>query len=250
MITLSSPFLGKLFFVMIRLGTTLVFTPITAIKQLPVHLRLLLIFSLSLFLVQDLPNPKMLDNNTLFLGSLAEGAKGLILATSLYATVAVFQIAGQLIDDQMGLNAMSVFNPTEHSQESLSSRLLSMLAVLFFFKMDGHVWLLKGLAYSFVISPPGSLNLFLSFTPIIKQFGFMFSLAFMIASPLILVLLLIEFSAGILTRNMPQMNTWFLALPFKIMVGLVLLSMMMDNLVAQSNLVFERCFQTWKEVLS
>lgn len=250
MMTVSLAFLGKLFFVMIRLSTVFFFTPITAFKQLPLHLRLVFVFSLSLLLSHHLPNPKAVNNNALFLGAIAEGANGLMLATCLYATFAVFQIAGQLIDNQMGLNAMAIFNPQEHAQDSLSSHLLSMLAVLFFFAMDGHLWLLKGLAYSFVISPPGSLHLFSGFTPIIKQVSFMFSVAFMIASPLILALLLIEFSAGILTRNMPQMNSWILALPFKISVGLFLLSLMTNYLVPQSHLVFERCFQTWKAVLS
>lgn len=238
MIILSASYIEQLFFVSIRLGTVLLFTPISAIKQLPILVRLMLIFSLSL-LFTEANSTTTLDNLALALASLAEAAKGLMLAASIYASFAVFAIAGHLIENQMGLNALAIFNPAEHSEVALSSHLLSMLAILFFFNADGHLWLLKGLAYSFLLSPPGSLTLFLEFTAIIKQFGLMFSLAFMIASPLLLTLLLIELGAGLLTRSMPQMNTWFLVLPIKIVLGFVVLRLMMDYLIPQTNLVFE-----------
>lgn len=247
---LSLPNLSNLFFISIRLSTVLLFTPIQAIGILPVHTRLLLIFILSFLLVGYMPNPQKVDNMALLLGATAEFSNGLILATSIYAAFAVFQIAGQIIDDQMGLNSLAIFNPAEHSQEPLSGHLLTMLATLFFFAMDGHLWLLKGLAYSFVIVPPGSLTLFCGFTPIIKQFSFMFSMAFMIASPIILSLLIIDLCGAVLTKNMPQINTWFLTLPIKIMLGLFIFSMMLDYLVPQSNRVFEYCFQTWQAFLS
>lgn len=250
MMTLSAPLLSNLFFVVIRLGTVLLFTPIQAIKLLPIQARLMLIFVLSLIFIEYLPNPVEMDNTRLVIGALAECCNGLILATSLYAVFAVFQIAGQLLDDQMGLNSIAIFNPSEHSAEPLSSHLLSMLAVLFFFGTDGHLWLFKALAHSFTIIPAGSISLFMGFTPIIKQFGFMFSMAFMIASPIVLALLIIDLCGGVLTRNMPQINTWFLTLPIKIMLGLFLFSLMIDYLLPQSNAVFEHLFQTWGVVLS
>ncbi|MFT4058373.1 MAG: hypothetical protein QM652_02380 [Legionella sp.] len=82
--TLSLPWLGSLFFVFIRLSTGLLFTPIQAIRQLPVHARLLFIFTLSLLLTPYVKHPTALSNNTLLLGGLAECANGLILATSIY----------------------------------------------------------------------------------------------------------------------------------------------------------------------
>lgn len=248
--TLSVPWLTTLFFITIRLGTVLLFTPIQAIRQLPVHTRLILIFVFSFLLIHYVPNKDILDNSTILLGGIAEFSNGLILATSLYAAFAVFQIAGQLIDNEIGLNSIAIFNPSEHTQEPLTGHLLSMLAVLFFFGLDGHLWLFKGLAYSFVIIPPGTIALFAGFTPVIKQFGFMFTIALMIASPIILALLAIDLCGAIITRNMPQISTYFLTLPIKIVLGLILLTMMLDYINPLTNTVFEHCFQTWQEVMS
>jgi flagellar biosynthetic protein FliR len=247
--TLSLPWITGLFFIFIRLGTVLLFTPIQAIKQLPVSIRLLFIFIMSVLLVHSLPPVPSANNVRILLGGLAEFSNGLILATSLYAAFAVFQIAGQLIDNEIGLNSLAVFNPEEHSQESLTSHLLSMLAVLFFFGIEGHLWLFKGLNYSFVIMPPGTLALFSGFTPVIKQFGFMFSMSFMIASPIILALLTIDICGAIITRNMPQVSTYFLTLPIKILFGLLLLAMMLHYISPITNSVFDLCFQTWQQVM-
>lgn len=244
--TLYLPWLVNLFFISIRVSVILLFTPIQAIRQLPIHVRLFLVFAFSLLINNYLPVSHNTNRVNLVLGGLAECANGLILATSIYASFAVFQIAGQLIDSQTGLNSLALFNPAEHASEPLTSRLLSMLAVLFFFAMDGHIWLFKGLTYSFLTIPPGTLTLLSGFTPVIQQFGFMFSTALMIALPVIIVLLAIDFSGAIITRNMPQVNTYFLTLPIKILLGFFILSLMMDYLAPITNRVFTRCFNVWQ----
>ncbi|KTD35314.1 flagellar biosynthetic protein fliR [Legionella moravica] len=248
--TISTAWLIQLMFITIRLGTVLLFAPVQAIHQLPLKVRLLFVFACSALVSCSLSAHVPLDNLHILLGGIAEFANGLILATGLFAAFTVFQIAGQLIDNETGLNSLAIFNPAEHSQEPLSSRLLTMLAVLFFFGLDGHLWLFKGLSYSFVIIPPGAIALFAGFIPIIKQFGFMFSVGFMIASPIILALLALDLFGGLLTRNIPQISSYFLILPLKICLGLFLLSMMLGSMYPISNRVFERCFQTWQDIMS
>ena len=244
--TLYLPWLVNLMFITIRLGVVLIFKPIESIRQLPIHIRLFLVFSFALLINAYLPLANSSVERNLVLGGLAECANGLILAASIYASVAVFQIAGQLIDSQTGLNSLAVFNPAEHSSEPLTSRLLSMLAVLFFFGMDGHLWLFKGIVYSFITIPPGMLKLMSGFTPVLQQFSFMFATAFMIALPVILVLLALDLAGALLTRNMPQVNTYFLTLPLKIMLGFFILSLMMDYLRPVTNQVFSQCFDAWQ----
>lgn len=248
--TLSLNWITHFSFISIRMCTVLLFTPIQAIRQLPLHSRILFIFTTSFLVLMSLSGTLGLANNNFILGGIAEFSNGLILATSLYAAFGVFQIAGQLIDNQMGLNSVAVLNPSQHSQESLSSHLLSMLAVLFFFNMNGHIWLFKSLAYSFLIIPPGTLALFSGFKLIVKQFAFMFNVALMIATPLLLILLAIDLSTAALIRNMPQMNGFFIILPIKILLGLILLGLMLSYINPVINQVFTYCFQTWKVLLS
>ena len=251
MMTVAVTPLTTTFLVAIRLGTVLLFSPIEAIRLVPIHARLLLVFILSLFIVSNLTLPSTQPNElSLLLGGIAEFSNGLILSISLYATCAAFQIAGQLIDTQMGLNSLAILNPTDHSHEFLSSRLLLMLAILFFFSINGHHQLIRGLSFSFTIIPPGELALLKGFIPIIQQISFMFSLAVMIASPLVISLFIIDISGAILTRNMPQISTYFLTLPIKIMLGFFMFFLMLNYLNPVIENAFSFCFQSWREMMS
>lgn len=248
--TISLSWLSTLFYITIRLGTLLLLSPVQALRQMPVPARLLFVFIFSLLLVNFLPNVNQVDTHNLLLGSLAEFANGLILSISLYAAFATFHIAGQLIDNASGLNSITIFDPHEHSQTPLCSQLVYLLVGLFFFAMDGHVWMFKGLAYSFVIIPPGQLNLFSGLEPVIKEFAFAFSMGFIIASPIVLALLIIDLCGAFITRNIPQVSTYFLTLPIKIILGLALFSMILTYINPISTKIFEGCFATWQGMMS
>ncbi len=250
MITIAVSQLTTTFLVSIRIGTVLLLSPIEAIRLLPIHTRLILVLTLSMLITNQLSLPIVeSDELSLLVKGLAEFSNGLILSLSLYAAFAIFQIAGQLIDTQMGLNALAIFNPADHSHEPLSSRLLLMLAVLFFFAVNGHHKLLHGLIMSFTLITPGKLALFNGFVPVIQQCSLMFSFALMIASPILIGLLIIDVSAALLTRNMPQISTYFLTLPIKILLGLFLFGLLLTVVNPVMEDVFQLCFQSWQRIM-
>ncbi len=249
--TLAVAPLTTTFLVAIRLGTVLLFSPIEAIRILPIHTRLLLVFILSILVVANITVPHHVPQDlALFMSGVAEFFNGLLLSLSLYATFAVFQIAGQLIDTQMGLNSLAILNPSDHSHELLSSRLLSMLAVLYFFVINGHHKLIQALAISFTLIIPGQLAWFNGFTPLIHQFSIMFSLALMIASPIVFSLLVIDIVGAVITRNMPQISTYFLTLPIKIMLGYLIFNLMLDYINPLMEHAFQICFQSITGIMS
>lgn len=251
MIKLAAAPLETLFLITIRLGMVLLFSPIDAIRLLPIHARLFLVFTLSALILSNIPTPEhTLTTTTLVVGGIAECANGLVLSLSLYAAFAVFQIAGLWIDTQIGLNTAAIFNPASREHEPLSGRLLVMLAVLYFFSLNGAHHLLMGLVLSFKLIAPGELNLFSGFKPITQHFAMAFSLSLMIASPIIVSLMIIDLASAVLTRNMPQISTYFLTLPIKILMGLLLLSLLLSVIRPLMDTVFQVCFQSFRAVLS
>ncbi len=295
MITIATTTLTTTFLIAIRTGILFLFTPIEAIRRLPIHVRLLLVLVISLLIVANISGSQKLalnstppptsrdlfagsssgvdyglrgqaaerrqidamfkaskspDNITIVLSALAEVCNGLILSIGLFAAFGVFQIAGQLIDTQMGLNSIAIFNPTTQASEPLTARILSMLAVLFFFALDGHHKLLEGLVLSFAMIEPGQLKLFSGYKPVIQQCSLMFTLATMVASPIVICLLIIELSGGILTRNMPQMNTYFLILPIKMIVGLLMLGLLINQLKPLMDTIFYAYFQSLNRLIT
>lgn len=250
MINIAVAPLTQIFLIAIRLGTVVLFSPIEAIRVLPIHTRLLLVLILSVIMAANLPETSNnSDQLSLVLSGVSEFCNGLILSLSLYACFAVFHIAGQLIDTQMGLNSLAILNPTDHSHDPLSSRLLLMLAVLFFFALDGHHKLIQALAWSFTIIAPGKPAVFEGFSPIIQQFSLMFSFALMLASPIIIGLLIIDVSGAILTRNMPQISTYFLTLPIKIMLGFFIFGLLLNYVNPFMDKLFQLSAQSLKKVM-
>ena len=252
MITLAVAPLTTTFLIAIRLGTVLLLSPIEAIRLLPIPTRIILLLLLSMLIVANVSAAQ--DNNTtefsLVLSSLAEFFNGLFITLSLSAAFAIFQIAGQLIDTQIGFNSLAILNPTNQAYEPLSGRLLMMLAVLFFFTLDEHHQLIQGLSLSFKIIEPGQFGLFNGFAPVIQLCSLMFSLALMLASPIIISLIIVDISGAILTRNMPQISIYFLTLPIKILLGLFIFMFLLNNLNPLIQKAFNAYFQTLNQMLS
>jgi flagellar biosynthesis protein FliR len=246
--TLSVTWFTTLFFIAIRLSVLMLFTPIQAFRQLPLHVRLLFVFMISLLTAAQIPTvPYSANSSRLILEGMAEFAIGLTLSLAIYAAFAVFQIAGQLIDIQIGMQALTVFNPSEHGQEPETGRLLSLLATWIFFATNGHHYFIRGVAYSFLTYPPGSFHFSGGLKPILDQFGHMFVFALLLASPVIIGVLAIDCAFALLTRNMPQISPYFLALPIKILLGFLLFNLALPGVQAIAMTVFQNClFLTFK----
>lgn len=245
--TLSLAWVTQLLFIAIRLSAVFIFTPIQAIRQLSIHTRLLFIFTFSLLFISSYSNIKP---DYLFLRCLSEFTNGLLLALGVQALFSIFQMTGQLMDNQLGLNSLVFFKPDEHGQESLSARLLTMLGLLIFFGSNSYLWFFKGLHYSFVVIPPGTLMLFEGFNSIIKEFAFMFSLSFIIASPLVICLITVDVCGALITRTMPQLNSYFFTLPLKIILGLIIFSSLLSYFTPITDRLFNQFFLSWQELMA
>ncbi|MFC3909474.1 flagellar biosynthetic protein FliR [Legionella dresdenensis] len=251
MIKLSVPMLTTFFLIAIRTSPLLLFSPIQAFTALPVMVRLLLLMILSLFIAHNSPLAEpLVEHTALIIAGIIEFCNGLLLTLCLHAALAVFQIAGQLIDEQMGLNALAILNPADHSYDSITGKLLLLLATIIFFASNGHHHMLKTVMASFQAIPPGTLAMFNGFNAVIRQFGLMFYLGFLLTVPLFASLAVIELAGSILARSAPQLSAWFLTLPVKILFGFVALSIVLSSFKPFAAKVFSFCYQSWQRILS
>jgi flagellar biosynthetic protein FliR len=67
--------------------------------------------------------------------------------------------------------------------------------------------------------------------PILTLAGNIFVVAIKIAAPIIVSLLLTTVALGLLARTVPQMNIFIVAMPLKILVGLIFLGLSLPFLV-------------------
>ena len=86
---------------------------------------------------------------------LGEVLIGCILGFITQIVFAAFQLAGQLLDMQIGLGMVNVLNPQSGIQVPLFGNFLYLFALLCFFAVNGHYVLLSCIVQSYKILPIG-----------------------------------------------------------------------------------------------
>jgi len=239
--------------VALRIGVALLLTPILAFGGVPARFRVILVFSLAALLVAATGTRAAGDVHDVvaFAGMAAsEAVLGALLAFGVLAAFAAFQLAGRLLDLQLGFGVATLIDPATRGHAPLLGTLLWMAGVALFFAADGHHALVSAFALSLQAVPPGRPLGELELAPVVAQFGVMFSFALAIAAPVVIVLLLVDTVVAVMARTMPQMNIFFLSLPLKTLVGLAVLALSVVHVGPVARRCFESIFAMWESVLT
>ena len=232
-----------------RISAVLLLTPVLYAVNVPPLLRLLLVIALACALALPFGAQAQVvlqDTGALFGAMLREAAIGATLGLGVLLAFAGFSLAGRLVDVQVGFGISQVFDPLTRARIPVVSAVFGLLAALFFFLVDGHHALLRGIAYSVERFPigggwvPGAAA-----EPMVRQGAGLFTLGFALASPIVLGLLLLEFVLAVVSRNLPQMNIFLLGLPLKIMVGLLALSAWATGFGVPARRLYQGIYDAW-----
>lgn len=244
--------LTAIFLVSLRLGVFFVAAPVFGSVRIPVSARVLLVMALSVGLASGgavVPTALVLSPERVAAAAVVQVALGGILAAGLFAAFGAFQFGGRLLDLQIGFGVASLVDPGTRTQGPLLGTLLSMMAVLMFFLADGHHVILKVLALSLERLPLDAGLGDLDFGAVIGQFGAMFTFGLMLVAPVVFGLFLVDVGIAVMSRTMPQMNVFVLALSAKAVVGILLLGMSVRLSGGLVQRVFESIVAYWHRML-
>jgi flagellar biosynthetic protein FliR/FlhB len=152
--------------------------------------------------------------------TIMETTTGLVLG---YITSLCFnslKIAGALIDQQLGLSMINIYDPTTKEQNTLVQNLIYWMGIIIFFSMNGHHKLIEGIQQSFKLIPIGESIISNNFTYIINVFVECFVIGFKIAVPIVLALIITDLVIGLISRSVPQLNVMIIGMPLKVLVGI------------------------------
>ena len=167
-------------------------------------------------------NPYQLDLITFAVGLAGEVMLGVAIGLMAQMVFAGVQLAGELAGYQMGLAIANVIDPDSSAQIPMVSQLYQIFAVLIFVTVNAHFWCLGALMDSFRLVPPFSFHLHNSIVEqLIRLGGDVFTIGVKVGAPVIVVLMLTSVSFGLIARTVPQMNVFIVAMPLKIIVGLL-----------------------------
>jgi flagellar biosynthesis protein FliR len=249
------PSLQVVFLLSLRVATTFLMTPVLYAMPMPAVVRILLVLSLSVVIALGISGPANVvaptESGALWSAAFAEVALGATLALGILLAFAAFDVAGRLLDIQIGFGIAQVFDPVSQRQIPVLTSMFNNLAVLLFFLVNGHHALLRGIAYSTERFPVGgSWSLSPAVAPVLKQVGGLFTLGFALAAPVVFCILLVELTLGVIARNLPQMNMFVLGIPVKIVVGLAALSLWFAGIGGVMTRVYDSIYVTWDGIFS
>jgi type III secretion protein T len=228
--------------------------PIFASSKVPAMVRAGIAFAVVVPVVAarvDMPAPSGTDALALLTLLAREGSIGVVIGLGFGALCAGLQTAGELIDIQTGLTFTQNIDPTFGNNVSLTSQFFER--VLFAALMSAGLMLVivDALYTSYEVWPVGQpLPHFNRLVPlaIVGESSKVFSLALLLAGPVLLVLFVVDISLGMLNRAAPQLSVFQLALAMKPIVGLVVLAFALPMIIEHSLLAMGE-FGKWVRAL-
>ena len=232
---------------MTRVSGIFILSPFFGSLNVPVYFRVTtaFLFAVVLFPVVDalgIVDPPSTVLMYVF-AVLAELFIGWLIGFVAFISLAAINMAGKVMDMQVGFAIVNVMDPTSGQQAPLIGSFLYNLSIIVFLVTNGHHGIIAGLAESFRLVPLMEMNPGLSLPMLIANFTTgIFLTGMKIAMPVTFAILLTNVGLGILARTMPQLNIFVVGIPMQIMIGLGVLLMLIPFYVLFLDVVFNEMY--------
>lgn len=165
---------------------------------------------------------------------------GIGMGFSIRIVFAALDMAGEFIGLQMGLGFATFYDPLNSSQTPVIAEFLSLLSMLLFLSMNGHLIYLATLAQSFSIIPVSLQPLAAeSWLNLAELGGRIFSTGLLIALPIVIALLITNIALAVLTRAAPQLNMFSLGFPLTLTIGFFGIAISLNYLATPLQAIYE-----------
>jgi flagellar biosynthetic protein FliR len=206
-----------------RVSGLVLTAPMFSARAIPTLVTTAVILVLSIVLTPLVP---LVHTNFLLLGGgvVLQFAIGALMGSILAMFLSAFTIAGQIVTYQLGIGLASFSNPALIGASSMLSEWEGLLALFIFVALQGPELLVMALRDSFTALPLTHVGIppdALAF--VVGLFGTVLEIALLVAAPLVVVGLVADLSVGILGRAFPQVSAFFLSLPVKLGLALLVL---------------------------
>jgi flagellar biosynthetic protein FliR len=240
--------------ILVRIASFLVTVPVFSYRNIPTSHKVGLSVLLSIILVITMELPVIELDDAFILLVLKESIVGLSLGLIAYIAIMCIQIAGGLIDFQMGFAMANVIDPQTGGQSPLFGQYLYILSLMFLLTMDGHHLLIEGIFHSYRIIAIDDLSLSMGTEPfaqfVVKTFATMFLTAVQMSLPIVGSIFLVDLALGIMARTVPQLNIFVVGFPVKIFIAFVLLIVVMGSMFMVIQLIFEQMLYAMRSLMN
>jgi flagellar biosynthetic protein FliR len=239
---------GEFFWPLVRILALVGVAPLFSHRAFPLRAKVAFGVAIALVIAPAVQAPPL--GSTLDAGFFAMLVRNLLIGATLGFAVRILftgvELAGQMIGLQVGLSFGGFFNPEAADTDNPVGNFVSLLVLLIFLSMDGHLLVLYGLRQSFDTFPIAATDgPALAFDAIAAMGAQVFSIALTISLPILAVMLLINIVLGVMARVSPQLNLFAVGFPITLSSGMVVLFLFIPNLEAPIRQALERALSIW-----
>jgi flagellar biosynthetic protein FliR len=239
------PLVGALWWPFCRIMALLSTAPVIGEGLVPLPVRALLSLVLAFLMLPLTKGGAMPDPFSLHgvVAMFEQAVIGGVIGLALQFAMAVVSMLGFLVSSQVGFSMAQMNDPVNGQASDVVSTLLSLVAILVFFSIDGHLVLAAVLGESFRAWPVGGGYGPLLLQTVALNVGWVFSAAVLLAVPIVFSTLVVQVGFGFLNRVAPSLNLFSLGFSLVTLFGLLMLAQVVrfipEHYVAMTNQILE-----------
>ena len=220
--------LTRFLYILARISGFILFNPILGRRNIPNAFRVGMTLVLSVFTAsmagQAVSVPVPVGIPELAVRMLLELAVGFLLGMVASFFFDIPQLAGSIIDTQMGMTMNQMYDPGTSANMSVTGQILNVLMTLLFFAAGGHLTLLRIFLTSGELVPYGQVSIGLpAYNLMLELFVECTVLGIKLSMPILAAELIAQVGMGVLMKVIPQINVFAINIELKVIVGLALL---------------------------
>lgn len=210
-------------FTLARVSCVFAFLPLAAFRATEDRAKIVLAlgFTVLLFPEWNTPHAARPEVGALVAGVAGEAALGLAIGMAVAIVLEIFQVAAQIVSVQAGFGLASTIDPASGADSTVLLTIAQITAGLLFFATGADRLLVRALADSMRICPPGSFRPDSSMAGGLARFAAgVFSAGLRLAAPVVTLLLLADATLAVLGRIQSQIHLVSLTIPVKLAIAM------------------------------
>lgn len=213
--------------ILVRVASFLFAAPLFSMQGIPARVKVGLAFFTSVLLYTTMPRGRLeyVDVIGFAVILVKEALFGLVMGFLTNACTYIIALAGQFIDQHIGLAMAQEYNAMTQTQNSITGTFYNYVVFLLLLVTGLDRYLVKALTEAYQLVPVGQVVIVREdmLTGILGFLADMFILAFRISLPVFACIMILNAILGIMAKVAPQMNMFSVGMQLKVLTGFLIL---------------------------
>lgn len=238
--------------ILVRITGFIYTAPFFSLKNVPVRVKAGLSIFMAVILFYTIPSETIEYDGVIGYAMIIVEEAIIGVLMGFFANIAfyILSFAGQIIDMEIGFSMVNELDPITMIQTTITSNLYGYLVLLIMVITNLHHYFLKAIIDSFQVISIGKAV----FNPemyqlMIRFITDYFIIGFRIVLPIFASILVVNTILAILAKVAPQMNMFVIGMQLKIMVGLFVLTFIIQLVPSVADFIFNEMITMMKAII-